>query len=421
MTIPEYLVGRRRAILEVVSDRAALGVAALLVLSAALARNYDRSSLLDQPWRLLGPFAASMAISGVLFLVVYGFARMKGMESPGIGRAYLAFLALYWMMAPMAWLYGIPYERFQEPMAAIDSNLWTLALVSIWRVALMTRVVSVIFGLRVRVALALVMLVADVMALVTLYLVPLPVVNLMGGIPEQQEVAWAALLASLLCWVTLPIWIVLTLIAAFSHRNNPEWRVPEPSNSNGGRRAVLACAMVASAAWGVLLPFTQPEQILAHRVDRAYREDGPAAALALMSAHDRDAFPPDWHLPPWRFDGDPPVSEFLDMLEALADHPHVDWVGASYTRRFRNRFAHEYAWPEELLGRQAVRLASILSRLREGPEMAWSLEAPYHHIKYRLERGPDAEPLPDDQRNALETLLRLAGTVERAEETTPQE
>ena len=35
-SIPAYLVGNRRAILEVASDRAALGVAALLVLSAAL-------------------------------------------------------------------------------------------------------------------------------------------------------------------------------------------------------------------------------------------------------------------------------------------------------------------------------------------------------------------------------------------------
>ena len=120
------------------------------------------------------------------------------MATPEIGRAYLSFMTLYWMMAPMAWLYGIPYERFDSPSEAISANLWTLALVSIWRVALMTRVVSVIFNLRIRAALPLVMLVADIAALMTLYLVPLPIINVMGGIPEQEGIAIAAFLVAFL-------------------------------------------------------------------------------------------------------------------------------------------------------------------------------------------------------------------------------
>ncbi len=69
-TIFAYLIGRRRAILDIAADRKALVVAAMLVLAAALARNYDRASLMDEPWRLLGPFAASLAISGPLFLII---------------------------------------------------------------------------------------------------------------------------------------------------------------------------------------------------------------------------------------------------------------------------------------------------------------------------------------------------------------
>ena len=133
-TIFAYLAGSRRAILQIALKRRALAVGLLLVLSAALARNYDRASLMHEPWRLLGPFVASLAISGLLFLTIYGFARWKGMSSPGICRAYLSFLALYWMTAPLAWLYGIPYERFLSPLDAINANLWTLALVSLWRV-----------------------------------------------------------------------------------------------------------------------------------------------------------------------------------------------------------------------------------------------------------------------------------------------
>jgi hypothetical protein len=87
-TIFAYLAGRRAAILEVAADRQALGVGGLLVLSAGLARNYDQASLIHEPWRLLGPFAASLAISGALFVSVFAVCRWKGMASPGIGRAY---------------------------------------------------------------------------------------------------------------------------------------------------------------------------------------------------------------------------------------------------------------------------------------------------------------------------------------------
>ncbi len=395
-SIPAYLVGNRRAILEIASDRGALGVAALLVLSAALARNYDRASLLDEPWRLLGPFVASLAISGVLFATIYTFARGKYMESPGMGRAYLSFLALYWMMAPMAWLYGIPYERFYSPVDANGANLLTLAFVSLWRVALMTRVVSVVFDLRVRAVLPLVMLVAEIAALTALYLVPLPVINMMGGIPVEQDIAFSALLVTVLCWLTLPLWVVMAGIAVFSIRNRPVWRVPATPDRPGGRRAALACAALVLAAWAALLPFTQPEQRLARRVERVYRRDGPAAALALMSAHNRAEFPPDWQPPPRRFPGDSPTSEVLDMLEALADHPHADWVGELYARRFRDRVEYDsYQWPNELLDQHAVRLAAILSRLREGPEMARVLHgSSYAQIEQHL--ASDQTAIPKD-------------------------
>jgi hypothetical protein len=86
-TFFEYLIGRRDAVLELAATPAALGVAAPLVLSAALARNYDQRLLLVQPWRLLGPFVASLATSGVLFGFVYGVATLAHIATPGIGRA----------------------------------------------------------------------------------------------------------------------------------------------------------------------------------------------------------------------------------------------------------------------------------------------------------------------------------------------
>jgi hypothetical protein len=135
-----YLAGRRQAILEIATDRSALGVGTLLVLSAGLARNYDRASLLHEPWRLLGPFVASLAVSGPLFLSVYGLARWKAMESPGIGRAYCSFLGLVqtqvtlggvkpmapWpeTLAPRSLVAGTarPYIKKSVTLAPIDLN-----------------------------------------------------------------------------------------------------------------------------------------------------------------------------------------------------------------------------------------------------------------------------------------------------------
>ena len=326
-TIFTYLTGSRRAILEIASDRRAIVVGALLVHSAALARNYDRASLVHEPWRLLGPFVASLAISSLLFLTIYGFARWKGMSGPGIHRAYLSFLALYWMTAPLAWLYGIPYERYHAPLDAINSNLWTLALVSLWRVALMVRVVMVIFGIPIAGAVSLVMLVADTFALIALAVVPLPVIHVMGGInPEQNAIAWFVLRVQLVCWLTLPLWIVVGAIAAWSCLGCAECAVLVTSRDSGNGRGALAFAALALVAWSAALPCTQAEQMLAYRVDQSYRRAGPGAALDLMSAHDPEEFPPGWQAPPRKFPGEPPFNEVVDILEAVDESRHAAWV-----------------------------------------------------------------------------------------------
>ena len=212
----------------------------------------------------------------------------------------------------------------------------------------------------------------------------------------------------ILSFITLPVWVMMTVIAARSPYNQPKWRVPPTSDRPGSRYGTLAVAALAVACWAALLPFTQPEQRLAHQVDQTSRTAGSAAALALMSAHHRADFPPDWQPPPRRFPGDPPTSEVLDSLEALADRPHPDWLGDLYARRFADRVQYDSCcWPDELLDQNAVRLAAILSRLREGPVMARALDKPYSHIEERL--GPHQKTITQDQRTALETLLRLAG------------
>ena len=406
----QFLAGRRAAIFDIAADPGALFVGGLLVLSAAFARNYDQAPLQQQPWRLLGPFVASLAISGPLFLTIYGIGRSKGMKGPGIGKAYRSFLSLYWMTAPLAWLYGIPYETFLAPVDAVHANLCTLAVVSAWRVALMVRVVSVLFNLRVRAALPFVMLVADTAALVALFLVPLPVISVMGGVnPENQDIAATALLVAFFGLLSLPVWSVLAGTAAYSSRTMPEWTAPPMVEPPARSRHAVAFAVLACVFWAALLPFTQPAQNRAWQVDQAYRARGPAAALALMSAHKRSDFPVTWQPPPSRFPSEPSTTKFLDVLEALADRPQPEWVRAVYVSRLRDHYAQGFGegeWPNEGLKVYAPRLVSIITRLPEGPEIAREIAGAYNGMNYLIDLDEHVTP---EQRSALKAILRLAG------------
>src|SRR5262245_16117437 len=130
-TLFEYLIGRESAIREIASDRRSLLIGFLFCFSAALARHYDGKYLLREPWFLFAPAGASILTSSILFLFLYFATSVRARKVlPGFASSYLSFLGLYWMTAPLAWLYGIPYERFLSEANAAQANIWTLELVS---------------------------------------------------------------------------------------------------------------------------------------------------------------------------------------------------------------------------------------------------------------------------------------------------
>ena len=108
-TLLLYLIGSRRAILDLAADRHGLWVGLLFVLSAGFAREYDGQDLLREPWHLLIPLGASLAASFALFLVACGPVFFQGEGRPPFFSAYRSFLTLFWMTAPLAWLYAVPY------------------------------------------------------------------------------------------------------------------------------------------------------------------------------------------------------------------------------------------------------------------------------------------------------------------------
>jgi hypothetical protein len=367
-TLMRYLfLGDRQAILTIAGSRRGLWVGLLFVLSAGLAREYDGEDLLHEPWHAVIPLGASLASSFLLFSVAYAAVTL---HSPPDGRffpRYLSFLGLFWMTAPLAWLYAVPYERFLSPVGAVQANLITLGVVATWRVALMGRVLTIIFGYRAGSAFFLVLLFADVLMLVLLQFLPVPLLDVMGGIRLTegerviQEVAEAV---CLLGWLSLPVWAVGAMLVAVVTR--PGWRVPDAQPLPQPTRSLMAFAIISVLAWAAVLPFTQPEQLKRRQVERVYAAGNMKKAVALMARHRREDFPPHWDPPPRLSSGlaRELAPEVLDILEHLETIDAPEWVWAAYVGKMGNLLGAFWAVRGELQDRAVA----VLKRVPGGKE-----------------------------------------------------
>lgn len=365
LTLVLYLFGNRNAILQLAANRWSLAVGALFVLSAGLARDYDQEDLLHEPWHLLLPFVASSVTSTVLFtmaIVIYEFYKDRSVKSGPDGLdAYASFLGLFWLTAPLAWAYAIPYERYLPPADAVRMNLTTLGLVAVWRVALMVRVLMVLFGFAFFDAFILVMIVADAAALAASVVVPMPLLELMSGNRYSEgdivlrETAGLVLCAGL---CSAPLWLIA--LAFLGKSGTPHWAGPRTRASERPRVTVWVASMGSVVVGLCLLPITQPEQMLRHRVEEAFREGRTKDAIAEMSAHDLKDFPPHWQPPPRYVDQGEKGAEYMAALEVIADRPPAPWVRDIYMAKLNQI---RFNWLSEDL---RLRWKNVLRRLPEG-------------------------------------------------------
>lgn len=326
-----FLIGRRQAIINIAVSRAAIPIGALLVLSAGLARDYDRADLLSEPWRLAIPFAASLAISWLLWNTLWRSARKHSATPIPFWRGYRGFLAIYWATAPLAWLYAIPWERWLSPLDAVRANLVTLGVVSIWRVALMCRAVAVLTGCGAPVAISLVLAVSCVATFVVSATSPVPPLALMGGIqpPDDQVLlADAATVGWLSSCAAFPI---LLSAATLLHIQRKIWAFPHMEiQPPTGTRGSWTFAAVSVAAWIPILFFTQPQQHNRGLVERAVRAQDYAAAAQVFVGRSRADFPAGWRPPPWIF-VDRRAEGCVAMLDECYRLAAPNWIRDEYT------------------------------------------------------------------------------------------
>lgn len=345
LTLFGFLLGRRDAIETVAETKSAVWLGLLFVFSAGLAREYDGEDLLSEPWHLGIPLVASLATSFLLFVLICVAGGLSRWNLRTFCGEYRRFLGLYWMTAPLAWLYAIPVERWMSPGDATATNLNLLGLVALWRVVLIIRVISVIYVYLARwfSAMFVVMLFADTVLLTLLFHTPLPVVSFMGGVrltESEAIISATSRSVGLLGMLSLPIWLIGSAAVIWNKVFEP-YQVRADREPPAVSISAWALGIVALLVWIPILPRTQPEQQLRHSVEQDLRSGRIEQALTTMSEHERADFPPHWDPPPRVGYGEntPPL---LDVLEVVIENGTTGWVREEFERKFEDLLGDGY-------------------------------------------------------------------------------
>jgi hypothetical protein len=412
LTILQFLVGSRSAIETIAACKQASWLGLLFVFSAALAREYDGQDLLHEPWHLLLPLVASLATSILLYLLLRIVEMINGNDVERFFSGYWSFLGLYWMTAPLAWLYAIPVEHFLSEADATRANLWLLGIVSLWRVLLITRAASVLWNVWYMAAFFPVMLFANSVLLLLVWLMPKPVIEVMGGIrlsQADQVVLDATLIVAVLGLFAWWVWLIGTGIAACVGRRS--WHLSAKGSS----------LTVSLGAWAVaLFPFlvlfppaimSQSSQWLRHKVESDLRAGRYESALRRMSAHERSDFPPVWNPPP-RIGYGENVPPLLAVIEQLTKTETKPWVRELFMKKLKTRLSTKdpyFTIWETLYEDDMTRYVAVLEQLPERDEL---LADNYQGLKQILETEDRGS---EDLRARIRSLLG-----EKAKEVKPR-
>jgi hypothetical protein len=413
-TFLQFLAGDRESILRITNSPRAIWIGLLFVFAAGVAREYDREDLLHEPWHLLIPLVASLASSFLLYVLVHFIAWRRSATQPSLITGYRVFLTLYWITAPLALLYAVPFERFLSAADAVRANLWLLALIAVWRVLLMTRVIAVIYSAQYIAALAIVLFFADSVLLAALQFFPTPIVAFMGGVrlsEAEQVIQATTLFVGALGFLSWPVWLICAAVVACY--GEPHWRyAPDLSTSDKGVSVGMwITAIVAVCVLFPALPFTQREQSLRRQVEFAMLNGQTKLALEVISAHARSDFPPHWDTPP-KIAYRQPLPNIIDVQEQILGMDVAPWVREQYDEKYASWMHGKFDFgfydvPQSELERHI----SILEQMPNAKEI---LREGRYSLIHEMEMVD--EPL----RGRIERLLKDAGlSIDRKSSLTP--
>lgn len=369
LTLVKFLAGHSDAIRAVAGSKGALWLGLAFVLVAGLAREYDQKDLLAEPWWLIVPLLVSLALAFVQFLFFWILRTRSSTLSTA--DAFRAFLTCFWMTAPLALLYAIPYERWNDDLGAATANYRTLALVSLWRGVLICRVLMVLARVSFLHALMISALLGDAVMLIALAVLPVPIFDVMGGLsytPAVANLASTAFLARTLGMLALIVLVPAGLY--FFASGKPTWTEGSFDRHTSLSRPLWILPAAAIIGLLAALPFTQPPQRLAKRATDLLVANRLDEAVALMDQHQRADFPPLWRPLPIR--GMPiQQPDLLDVTDRAVRLETDSWVRAFYLDEacriyLSSYFTYGGLYGEDELVEQWDHFLALLNTIPEG-------------------------------------------------------
>ena len=347
-TIVQFLAFQESAHRSVMQSRDMRWLGVLLVLSAGFAREYDGEYLLADWWYLVIPLAASLVGAFALTLIVWITAWFRGVRSVGLLKTYEAVLNAYWMTAPLAWLYAIPVERLLGEVDAVRVNLALLGIVSVWRVALMIRSLSILYACRYWEALMPIMVFSLIVGYIAIRMLPVPLFVVMGGvrIPESEQIIVSTRLQITVAAVlSAPIWII-GLIADWVIKRRWVWSL-ESSNDQTPIRVSFSCyaiGILSLLIWLPVLPWTQAEQYQRWSVETMLERGDYQGAAEWSRRVSVEDLPPHWIPPPRLVYGYASVNTVKQAV-AMLNEDISDWYADQCRETLRENLTGSFDSP----------------------------------------------------------------------------
>jgi hypothetical protein len=382
-----FLLFDEGAIRRLAADRASLGAGAALVVLTTVAREYDERDLLREPQL----FAVGLALSLGVACMLHVFLRLlfRGRWSaedkqPAPAPEFLVLLAMVWLTAPLAWIYALPVERWTDPLTAAELNVGALALVALWRVLLLTRVVGILTGTGRWVSWHAVLAPSVVVFSFALSALPGPVLNLMGGArldPHEEFIAEVKFYGAALAFLLGMALSFALLVQLVWRRGVPARVLSYHAEGWHGLPRGFLCACVVG--WLALAAVYQPQVRRALAFNHAVVSKDLETSKALLARFRQQDWPPRIPLQP-----DPTARDAGDTFAAVLKSGLVDqlpdghWYRAAVLEILaRPDFVLFNSWGLDAHGSRAIALAEGLAGSRAA--MAWLEAHPDTHIQFR--------------------------------------
>ncbi|MGB0578711.1 MAG: hypothetical protein ACPGVU_03320 [Limisphaerales bacterium] len=435
-TIFKFQFGNREAIEKVARSRASIWTGIILVLITTIPRNYDQIFITENPLKwTFGSLLFSIVSGTCIFIVAYQVGTWRSENKNRQEKEssnWRCFMGMFWMTAPTAWLYAIPVERWLDPVSAASANLTLLAVVSTWRVWLITRCLSVVCGIHFSRVLPWVLVTASAeVVVVSLFGVIAGRVLLTGmsgmrNSPAEDVLAHGLSFAFENAALTFPIAAVLGFTWG--------WRGPAQSlpESEPGKVPFVSLSILA-AIWVPIAIHPQTEVRNVVEYERRLKAGNHRAALDWLNHFPDSQLAPSRDLPPKAFERSvfeelPPVigelresaaawmkTYFLEKLDQMVSHYRSRWRGEDqWLKKDATDRREDLNLNWKFLGPDPIGVHQMLTGLNRFPEgRRWIADNPLLIDVWRSTAltGETFERWPDrpGQRAAWTNVLELIG------------